>query len=415
MSLRRRSLCVWAGAGPAWAQPVPPAEPLRVHWMFSSGSQRDLWVRIARRYEDLGRPLESREREQAQYKAEFDALLRQQPAAADVAFWFGGQRLREFVDQDLLEPLDDLARGWESQFHPAMLDAVRVQGRVWALPLATYQWGFYYRRSVFERLHLQPPATWEAWLHLNEQLRGAGLAPIVMGSREGWPLGAWFDYFNLRLHGKAFHAELLSGRASWLDARVRAVFERWRQLLQRGDFLPGSFERDWRQALPYVTRGHAGMVLMGNFVSLAFPAAVRPDLGFFPFPTLDARVPLIEDAPLDVLVIPRAARQKAAAREFLRYLARPELQAELNQAMGLIPPHRGAAVGSDPLAQAGARLLARAAGSMQFFDRDAPAAFSAPALEWLARFEREPANLEPVLRGLEALRMQVWPADNPRR
>lgn len=407
--MRRRSACLLAALGPAALQ---AAEPLQVLWMFSSGTQRTLWLRMTERYAALraGHTVQSREMEQGAYKAEFEAMLRRVPAGADVAFWFGGQRLQEFVAQRLIEPLDDLARAdlWEQQFLPAALDAVRVGGRLYGLPLATYQWGFYYRRSLFRRLELQPPTTWDEWLALNDRLRRAGIAPITLGAKDGWPLGAWFDYFNLRLHGKAFHADLLAGRASWLDPRVTEVFARWRTLLERGDVLPGALERDWQQALPYLSRDLAGTVLMGNFVALRFPAAVREDLGFFPFPMLSSKVAPIEEAPLDVLLMPRRGRRKAEAREFLRFMARADVQSELNEAMGMIPPHRFAPLGSDPLVQAGARLLAAAQGSTQFFDRDAPARFSAPALTLLQRFVQAPQEAAALQQELETLRRSVF-------
>jgi len=152
------------------------------------------------------------------------------------------------------------------------------------------------------------------------------------------------------------------------------------------------------------------MVLMGNFVALRFPAAVREDLGFFPFPVLDPKVPAIEEAPLDVLLMPRRGRRKAEARDFLRFMARAEVQADLNETMGLIPPHRFAALGRDPLVQAGARLLATAQGSTQYFDRDSPARFSVPALVLLQRFVQAPQEAEAVQQGLEALRRSVFGA-----
>ena len=412
--MRRRSACELGALAALAPAALQAAEPLQVLWMFSSGSQRTLWLRMTERYSALraGHAVQSREMEQGAYKAEFEALLRREPAGGDVAFWFGGQRLQEFVAQGLIEPLDDLARSerWEQQFLPAALDAVRVGGRLYGLPLTTYQWGFYYRRSLFGRLELQPPTSWDEWLTLNERLRRAGIAPITLGAKDGWPLGAWFDYFNLRLHGKTFHTELLAGRASWLDPRVSEVLARWRTLLERADFLPGALERDWQQALPYLTRELAGTVLMGNFVALRFPATVREDLGFFPFPVLDPKVPAIEEAPLDVLLMPRRGRRKAEAREFLRFMARAEVQAELNEAMGLIPPHRYAALGRDPLVQAGARLLAAAQGSTQYFDRDAPARFSGPALALLQRFVQAPQESKAVQQGLEALRRSVFGA-----
>lgn len=408
--LPRRQALAWAAA--SCSPGLAAADPLRVMWMFATGSQRTVWVHFVQRYaRRTGRPEpQSRELEQSAYKAAFVTHLQQEPAAADVMFWFAGQRLTDLVGQGLLAPLDTLALAerWSEQFHPAALDAARVEGRLYGLPLSTYPWGFYYRRSLFRRLGLEAPTNWSEWLLLNERLRQAGVAPITLAAKDLWPLGAWFDYFNLRLHGKGFHLDLLAGRASWRDARVKAVFARWRELLLRGDVLAGANERDWRQALPYLSRGEAGMVLMGHFAVTQLPAEVRADLGFFRFPLLDPRQPAVEEAPLDVLVLPQRSRQKVQALDFLRYAARAEAQAELNQELGTLSPHRRAAISPDRLLTESAQMLAAAPATTQYFDRDASTAFSQPALGLLARFVSAPGDLEAVLDALEALRLRSF-------
>ncbi|MBH9551580.1 ABC transporter substrate-binding protein [Inhella gelatinilytica] len=417
LTVDRRALLAtaWALGATRTVAAAARDNALSVLWMFSTGEQRDLWVRLvgefAQQFE--GPRPSSRELDQATYKEEFEKHLRAQPTA-DVMLWFAGHRLAEWVEAGLIEPLDDVAREgqWAESFLPAALDAVRVRGRVYALPLSTYQWGFYYRRSVFERLGLSPPVDWEGWLKLNDQLRAAGLAPIGLGAADLWPLGGWFDYFNLRLHGRAFHLDLLAGRQSWLDPRVAATLSRWAQLMERGDFQAGASARDWRQALPYVSRGLTGTILMGNFAALQFPPAVRRDLGYFPFPTLDARQPPAEVAPLDVLIVPRHARNPKRAMQFLRFAAQARVQTQINQAMGMIPPHRGAQLGASPLIQAGAQVLAQAAGgSTQYFDRDAPGAFSNPALAVLRDFHERRLTVSQTQQRLEALRRS--PTMNP--
>jgi multiple sugar transport system substrate-binding protein len=374
--------------------------------MFSGGPQRERWTRLIERYRRESGELQllSEELEQRAYKDDFEARLAAQPA--DVMFWFAGERLREYVARGLVAPLTQLAQddGWARRFLPAALDAVTVDGRIYGMPLSTYQWGFYYRRSLFERLKLQPPATWDEWLSVNDRLRAAGHSPIIVGAKDAWTLGAWFDYLNLRLNGKAFHLELMAGRVSWLDTRTRAAFERWKLLIDRGDFHTGAAELNWRQALPYLSRDYAGTVLMGNFVSLEFPARVRADIGFFPFPQLSPKVAAVEEAPLDVLLVPTKARNPAKAERYLRWMAQAEVLDDLNESMGMLAPQRASRPPADPLLEAGARLLTRASASTQYFDRDSRAAFAGPALARLQKFLAHP-NVNAVLADLEALRL----------
>ncbi len=410
---RRACQALLAGAClPGHAQ----ADRLQLRWMFSTGEQRTQWWRTIRDYRDESGTPDSRELEQSDYKERFEAMLRERPAP-DVMFWFGGQRLREVVQQGLLAPLDALAEqdGWAQRFTRAALDAVRINGRLYALPLSTYAWGLYYRRSLFRERGLQPPSTWSQWLKVNDALRAAGVAPLMVGAQDSWTLGAWFDYLNLRLHGKRFHAELLAGRQSWSDPRVGKVLRHWQQLYLRGDFHPESAQQGWRQVLPYVSRGSVGMVLMGGFAAVQFPAAVRADLGFVRFPTLQSRVPLVENAPLDVLVLPAGSRRPQAAAAFLRHAARPAMLESLNNGMGLLPPLQQPALPPDELTQAAARVLAHTDESLQFFDRDSPTAFSGPALALFQEFASRPGQaLAPLQARLEQLRLRALAATPPR-
>ncbi|MFX8425879.1 extracellular solute-binding protein, partial [Acinetobacter baumannii] len=69
----------------------------------------------------------------------------------DIAFWFAGERLREMALRGQLAPIDtgfvDSTLG--PNFAPATLEATRVKGQVYGLPIAYYPWGLYYRKSLF--------------------------------------------------------------------------------------------------------------------------------------------------------------------------------------------------------------------------------------------------------------------------
>jgi multiple sugar transport system substrate-binding protein len=422
--LRRRRWVAAASAsalplGWALAQPVAPAPAtlqLRVHWMVTGGVHRDAVLRLLT---DFSRThphikLSSRELDQAPYKDSMLATLRAQPAGADVLAWFAGERLRELARQGLLEPLDAMAEtgGWTGAFKPALRAEASWEGQLYGLPMATYVWGFFYRRSLFSSWGLTPPRTWPELLDLCAALRQRQVAPFVVGAKDDWALAGWFDQLNLRLHGRSFHLAVLRGQVPFTDARVRATFEQWRDLIQQGAFIDKSPELSWRAAVPYVSRGLAGMMLTGGFAASQFPAGIRQDLGWFPFPAARPAHTSLQVAPLDVLVVPRRAANKAAAAAFLAYAADAQVQQRFNAALGTLPPHARAPAPNDreTWLQSSAQALESASGLTQFFDRDATSAFSGEAMALLQRFFRQPADLGAVLRDLEALRQRLGEA-----
>jgi multiple sugar transport system substrate-binding protein len=340
------------------------------------------------------------------YKAGFEARLREAGGWTDVHYWFAGLRLSELASKGLLKPLDELWQrdGLEASFGRALRDAVSWRGRPYAVPLNYYQWGFYYRKSTFVRCGLQAPRTWPEFLTFGERARAAGLAPTVTGARDAWTLAAWFDYLDLRLNGLDFHKALTAGRVSFLDDRVRSVFAAWQQLLDRHWYLAGALDLGWRETVPYLLRERAATMLMGNFFEQDVPGSLRDDLGFFPFPRLEPRLPRYEDAPVDVLVLAERSVRPRAALEFLSWAASPAPQAALAGAGEKVPANRSAALRDDGLVKVGARLLRDSAGLAQFFDRDTVREMAERGLGVFADFVAGKLDVEQALRALEGTR-----------
>jgi len=337
------------------------------------------------------------------------------PAIADLIFWFGGASLREFADKRLVRSLSALwnENGWHSQFTRAATDAVSWNGEQYGLPIYYYHWGVYYRRSIFDRLDLEPPTTWRELINLSQKLLENEVKPFTLGTKNHWTAAGWFDYLNLRLNGLAFHRQLLSGCIPFSDERVRDVFVHWQQILQAGFFIPQSDQFDWRDSLPFLYHGQAAMILMGNFFLGSVPEKIRQDIAFFKFPEMNPDIPLYEDAPTDVLLLTQHSQNIEAANTFLEYMASPSVQAKVAADMNMIPTHRRAAVTQTPHIIEGARLLAEAQGLAQFFDRDTPPRFAQKALPLFTEFVNKPSKLNLALSQLEQARTDAWSGKPP--
>ena len=51
-------------------------------------------------------------------------------------------------------------------------------------------------------------------------LKGAGVKPFALGSKNRWPAQFWFDYILLRTAGPEYRAKLMAGEASYTDPEV---------------------------------------------------------------------------------------------------------------------------------------------------------------------------------------------------
>ena len=110
-----------------------------------------------------------------------------------------------------------------------------------------------------------------------------GLTPIAFGDKDAWPAMGTFDQINFRLNGYDFHVELMAGKAAWTDAKVKAAFDHWAELLPYHQ--DGSLGRTWQDAAQTLVSKKAGMYMLCSFVAQQFTnKADLDDLDFFAFP-----------------------------------------------------------------------------------------------------------------------------------
>lgn len=387
-------------------------EPLDVVLMVSGGEQRQVYIELLREFEAQHPHLDVRHREyeQEDYKAGIEGWLTGNDEAPDVMFWFAGHLMDDFYRKGLIRPIDELwqAQNWDAAFPLGIRDVVSYDGQPMGVPIAYYHWGLYYNKTLFERLDLAPPTNWQAFLEVGERLKAEGITPVAAGTQAGWTAAAWFDYFNLRINGLAFHERLMRGEASFDSDRVRAVFEHWQQLVDAGFFIAEHAAMTWRDALPYLYRGRAGMMLMGGFVKPQFPESVRDDMGVVRFPVIHPERGVYENAPTDIFFIPADATNPEGAETLLAYMGEPDTQAWFNDRLGTTAPNTQASGQQDEIDAQGVAVLENADGFSQFFDRNTPRALSNPAMAVFVEFMSAELTVDQALEQLETLREAVF-------
>jgi len=382
------------------------ADQLVIDYIVSHSAQRTAWIRVINEFSTANPDVQVTHHgyPQEQYKRDFTGRLKS--GKVDLAFWYAGERLRDAAANKLLSPLDPdtVALLKKNKFYPVTIDSTRIDGEVYGFPMYYYPWGFVYRKSLFERLGIRPPVTWNEFLNACERLSAAGVTPIGLGAAANWPAAGWFDYFDLRLNGLEFHRKVLRGEVPFTDARVRRVFDAWGSLLRKGYFLATTMDQEHERVLPYLYRNHVGMMLMGSFVAAKFPQAIADDMGFFAFPAMSPDMPVYEDAPLDVLVLPAKSPNLSARKRFLTFLAESGAIRHIAEADQTLPAQAGASFPAILLGDAARQVLNRASGLSPFFDREADADLIGPVFEGLRLFLKPPHDTEQAVAMIERLR-----------
>lgn len=331
-------------------------------------------------------------------------------ASPDVVYWFVGNRMEQFVTPGLLEDVSDVfTPEIRERISKAALDLVTVDARQYGVPYTYYHIGVYYRRDLFADAGLeQPPREWSELLEACDRLKARGISPIAIGSKDLWPTAGWFDYIDLRLNGYDFHMALMNGAVSYTDARVQAVFAKWRELIDRQCFLDHHVGMTWQESQALLYQGRSAMMLIGNFITPNFPPELDEHMDFFAFPEITPGIGRYEEAPMNSVHIPARARNKDDARKFLAFVTRKDVQEQINRALLQIPVHRDARIADDRFLAIGRELLEEADGLTQYFDRDTSEDLATVAMKGFQEFMVRPERLDGILEEIERARQRIY-------
>jgi multiple sugar transport system substrate-binding protein len=330
----------------------------------------------------------------------------------DVFTWFAGYRMQFFAAKGLASPIDDVWQTISGNFPEAMVNLSKgVDGKYYFVPLTTYPWAVFYRKSVFRRHGYSVPTTWDQLVALCRQMKKDGLVPIAFADKDAWPAMGTFDQINFRLNGYDFHVQLMAGKVSWTDARVKAVFDHWAELLPYHQ--DGFMGRTWQDAAQTLVSKQAGMYLLGTFVAQQFThQADLDDLDFFAFPEINSAHGLdTVEAPTDGIMLSRNPKNRAGAVKLLSFLGTPEAESfYLNSDPSVVAASRDADLSEyTPLQAKAYKMIADAKSLTQFMDRDSRPDFTSTVMQpGLQKFLQNPKGVDSLLSSIERQKKQIF-------
>ncbi|MEU3783043.1 extracellular solute-binding protein [Streptomyces sp900129855] len=330
----------------------------------------------------------------------------------DVFNWFAGYRMQFFAKKGLASPIDDVWEKIGGNFPVAMQKLSKGEdGKYYFVPLTTSLWAVFYRKSVFKQYGYEVPTTWDQFLALCKQMQKDKLVPIAFGDKDAWPAMGTFDQINFRLNGYDFHVELMAGKASWTDAKVKAVFDHWSEILPYHQ--DGFMGRTWQDAAQTLVSKKAGMYVFGSFVAQQFTTkADLDDLDFFAFPEINSAYGQdTVEAPTDGFMLSKAPKNKAGAAQLLEYLGSPAAEGiYVKSDSSLVASSDKADTSSYTALQKKAfEMISGAKSLTQFMDRDSRPDFTSTVMQpALQNFLRNPKNVDSTLSSIERQKKTIF-------
>ncbi len=86
-----------------------------------------------------------------------------------------------FAESGSLTPIDDVVTDWSGFAESAIAGSTaRFDGQVYAVPQGIQTAQVYYNKTIFKDLGLDVPETWDEFLEVSQEIKDAGISPIVI-------------------------------------------------------------------------------------------------------------------------------------------------------------------------------------------------------------------------------------------
>jgi alpha-glucoside transport system substrate-binding protein len=288
--------------------------------------------------------------------------------APDIGFFPQPGGLLELAAQGDIQPIDtflDIGT-LEKTLVPGLLDSVRLSGdpsgddgvsgagRIYGAPMRLANKSLvWYPKKAWEAAGYQVPKTLEELYALGDQIKQSGITPWCMAwnadQATGWVGTDWIEQFVLTLNGPEVYNDWTSHAIPFDDPQIVAAFDEFGKIAQtKGEVYGGAqtvVNTQVAEAMVPAFRDPPECMLerQGSFEISFLAPEIQADLdnevGVFPFPSAEATAeapPILGGADLAALF--NGDDEDAIA--VMRFLTSDEFGAEWAQAGGWLSPHK---------------------------------------------------------------------------
>jgi raffinose/stachyose/melibiose transport system substrate-binding protein len=190
---------------------------------------------------------------------------------------------------DLRQTYEDL--GVWDQVTPAAASVVEqlYDGAFPTIPMQFNIEGIFYNKKIFADNNIEIPETLDELTAAAEDLKAAGITPIVAAGKTGWTISRWLGAMLYSELGPDALSKVADGSAKLTDPEYIAVAQKLQDMGPL--FIDGITNLDYDTMNAQMLNGDAAMMYMGTWflANVNDPAQnkIGEDMGFFQFPGIE--------------------------------------------------------------------------------------------------------------------------------
>ncbi len=373
-----------AGVGLVFALSAGPvaAEDVTITVLEVNDINQQYWQQMGDNFaaEHPGVKVDVQYLENEAFKAKLPTLLQSDDRPDIIYSWAGGV-MEAQIEAGYIKDISDARADLEKTIYEGPLNAYRVNGKQYGIPVELSLVSFYYNKALVEKagVDMSSIKTWEEFLAAVKQMKDAGVTPIIMAGGEKWPMHFYYSYLLMRVGGP----DVLNNAKAGKDGGfTNEAFVEAGQLLKDLTDLD-AYQAGWLSLMFPASTGVFGdgkgaLDLMGNWL-LGGQAANAADgkglsmdeIGLASFPTVADGMGDGTQTFGGVQGFLVTADAPPEAVEFIKFMSTPEQQKIAAEAGAYVPAVKGTdQYLSNPLLKQVAQTLAASTWHQNFLDQD---------------------------------------------
>ncbi len=329
--------------------------------------------------------------------------------AADIFKWWNGYQMKELVDAGHLA---DMTEQWKDMVadgvDPAMADTLTFDGKTYGIPAGVHYWVMFYNKKIFEENGLQPPATWDEFIAINETLKSKGITPIGTTTTDVWNGFIWFEEFMIHSNPD-FYKKLVVGDAKYTDPEMVEAMNTWASFYKNGYFAK---PMDWNNEIaPAFAKGEFAMYMMGSWYADYFKGAGLEggkDFGAFVLPAIKPEAGNAVISEVTPFLVSEKSKKKDDAIQALVSLTKKEANEKILSLYGGVPIRKDIE-SKDPIIKGlASEINSKGYTTITRFWEATPSELAEYASSEFTRFMLNPDQLQLVLDNIQKKADQYW-------
>ncbi len=249
-----------------------------------------------------------------------------------------------FIDSNILADISDY-EGLKT-IKPAYVDIleglefVPTEG-TYGVPYAANAAGILYNRKMFKEHGWKIPETWNEFINLCEEIKGAGIQPLYFGFKDVWTCLAPWNALAVGLAPADVCQQVNRGETTF-SKEYQEVADKMLQIVEYGQ--EGPFAYGYNDACTAFANGESAMFAIGSY-AVPQVKSVNPDMDIdsFVMPGADTKDENVLNSGVDLMFsVMETCENKEAAYEVLDFLLENENIQTYLDAQNSVPCKDGA-------------------------------------------------------------------------